>query len=384
MLDRRNFLRGAALGAGALVLSPRMVFANVETDRRFVFIIQRGAADGLDTVIPHGDPALAGLRGSLAIDQNDMHKLDGMFALHPSLGRLSDFYKQKQSLFIQAVASPYRERSHFDGQNVLESGSSSPYQLRDGWLNRLSTLLPKSEEEAIALAPTIPLALRGAAPVNSYAPSNLPEAPDDLLMRVSKLYDTDSELHALWSRAMENRGLAGAVGARQDPTTVGKPAALFLGRPSGPRIAMIETAGWDTHDSQKQRLTNQLHGLDQMIGALHDGLGDVWKNTTVLVATEFGRTAAVNGTDGTDHGTASAAMLAGGAVQGGRVIADWPGLSAGKLYEGRDLTPTLDLDALIAVVAAESLKLDPEKTMRTLFPGRPLNKKLAGLGLVNT
>lgn len=379
MLDRRNFLRGAALGTGALLISPRMVFANVETDRRFVFVIQRGAADGLDTVIPYGDPALAGLRGSLAIDPAVMHKLDGMFALHPALNRLTNFYQQKQSLFIQAVASPYRERSHFDGQNVLESGGSSPYQLRDGWLNRLSTLLPKSEEEAIALAPTIPLALRGAAPVNSYAPSNLPEAPDDLLMRVNKLYDGDSELHALWSRAMENRGIAEAVGARQDSATVGKTAALFLARANGPRIAMIETSGWDTHDDQKNRLNKQLLGLDKLIGALRDGLGDVWKNTTVLVATEFGRTAAVNGTNGTDHGTASAAMLVGGAVQGGRIISDWPGLASGKLYEGRDLTPTLDLDALMAAVAAESLGLDPEKTMRTLFPGRPFNRNLSGL-----
>lgn len=379
MLDRRNFLRGAALGAGALMISPRMVFANVETDRRFVFVIQRGAADGLDTVIPYADPALAGLRGSLAIDQASMHKLDGMFALHPSLSRLADFYGQGQSLFIQAVASPYRERSHFDGQNVLESGGSNPYQLRDGWLNRLCTLLPKTEEEAIALAPTIPLALRGAAPANSYAPSNLPEAPDDLLMRVNTLYDTDPELHALWSRAMENRGLAAAVGAKQDPATVGKTAALFLSRPNGPRVAMIETAGWDTHDAQKQRLANQLRGLDQMIGALRDGLGDIWSSTTVLVATEFGRTAAVNGTDGTDHGTASAAMLIGGAVQGGRIVADWPGLAQANLYENRDLTPTLDLDALIAQVAAESLHLDPEKTMRTLFPDRSFNQKLTGL-----
>ncbi|WP_370675442.1 DUF1501 domain-containing protein [Pleomorphomonas sp. PLEO] len=379
MMDRRNFLRGAALGASTLVFAPSMVFANVETDRRFVFIIQRGAADGLDTVIPHGDPALAGLRGSLAIDPKDMHKLDGMFALHPSLERLAGFYQEKQSLFVQAVASPYRERSHFDGQNVLESGGSNPYQLRDGWLNRLSSLMPKSREEAIAFAPTIPLALRGAAPVNSYAPSSLPEAPDDLLKRVGALYDADPELHALWNRAMENRGLAKAVSARQDPATVGKTAAVFLGSPNGPRIAMIETSGWDTHDAQKQRLSSQLHGLDQMIGALRDGLGDVWKKTTVLVATEFGRTAAANGTDGTDHGTASAAMLAGGSVQGGRVLSDWPGLATGHLYEGRDLTPTLDLDALIAVVAAESLGLDPEKTMRTLFPGRPFNHKLAGL-----
>lgn len=379
MIDRRNFLRGAALGTGVLLISPRMVFANVETDRRFVFIIQRGAADGLDTVIPYGEPALAGLRGSLAIEPGEMHKLDGLFGLHPSLERLAGFYRKKQSLFVQAVASPYRERSHFDGQNVLESGGASPYQLRDGWLNRLATLLPKSREEAIAFAPTIPLALRGAAPVTSYAPSDLPEAPDDLLARVTAMYGTDNELHALWSRAMENRGLAQAAGARQDSAAVGKTAAEFLRRADGPRIAMIETAGWDTHAGQKQRLGNQLKGLDRMVGALCDGLGETWNKTTVLVATEFGRTAAVNGTGGTDHGTASSAMLIGGAVEGGRVLSDWPGLSANQLYEGRDLAPTLDLDTLIATVAAESLELDPEKTMRTLFPGRPFRSNLTGL-----
>ncbi|PKR87803.1 hypothetical protein CXZ10_18970 [Pleomorphomonas diazotrophica] len=378
-MHRRDFLRNAALGAGTLFFAPRMAFANVETDRRFVFIIQRGAADGLDTVIPHGDPSLARLRGSLAIDPNTMHKLDGMFALHPSLGRLADFYRKKQSLFVHAIASPYRERSHFDGQNVLESGGVGPYQVRDGWLNRLSTLLPKSREEAIAFAPTIPLALRGAAPVTSYAPSNLPEAPDDLLARVTTLYDGDAELHRLWSRAVETRGIAETADARQDPAAVGKTAAEFLGRADGPRIAMIETAGWDTHGGQKQRLANQLGGLDKMIGSLCDGLGDVWAKTTVLVATEFGRTATVNGTDGTDHGTAAAAMLIGGAVQGGRVVSDWPGLAPGQLYEGRDLAPTLDLDALIAMVAAESLGLDPEKTMRTLFPNRPINRQLSGL-----
>lgn len=379
MIDRRHFLRTAALGAGALMIAPRMVFANVETDRRFVFIIQRGAADGLDTVIPYGDPALAALRGQIAIDPTTMHKLDGMFALHPSLERLAGFHADRQSLFVQAVASPYRERSHFDGQNVLESGGSSPYQLRDGWLNRLSSLLPKSKEEAIAFAPTIPLALRGKARVTSYAPSNLPEAPDDLLMRVGALYDADPELHALWSAAMEARGLANEAGARQNAADVGKIAAEFLARDDGPRVAMIETAGWDTHSGQLQRLAGQLRGLDSLIGALRDGMGDVWADTTVLVATEFGRTAAVNGTGGTDHGTASSAMLVGGAVKGGRVLADWPGLAAGQLYEARDVAPTLDLDALIATVAAETLRLDPELVMRTLFPGRPFNARLEGL-----
>lgn len=379
MIHRRQFLRVAAMGAGALMVSPRLVLANVETDRRFVFIIQRGAADGLETVIPYGDQALAGLRGQLAVDPAGMHRLDATFALHPSLKGMADLYANRQALFVQAVASPYRDRSHFDGQNVLESGGSSPYQFKDGWMNRLVSMMPKSKDEAIAFAPTIPLALRGAAQVASYAPSDLPEAPDDLLMRVGALYDADPQLHALWATAMETRGLAGDVTARQDPATVGRTAAGFLARADGPRVAMIETSGWDTHSGQKARLANQLRGLDTLVSALRVGLGDAWGKTAVLIATEFGRTAAVNGTGGTDHGTASAAMLLGGAVRGGRLLADWPGLSEGNLYEGRDLAPTLDLDALIGIAAAESLGLDPELTMRTLFPGRPMARGLSGL-----
>jgi uncharacterized protein (DUF1501 family) len=379
MIHRRQFLRFAAVGTGAMLVSPRILFANVATDRRFVFVIQRGAADGLNTVVPHADPAYAKLRGDLAIDPSSALKLDGTFALHPSLIGLSGLYSAQEALFVHAVASTYRERSHFDGQNVLETGGSGPYQIKDGWLNRLVGLLPKSKAEAIAFAPTIPPALRGAAKVTSYAPSPLPEAPDDLLMRVGRLYEADADLHPLWSAAMEARGLVEDARARQDPASVGRTAASFLGRVDGPRIAMIETGGWDTHSGQSNRLANQLKALDTIIGALRQGLGDVWRQTTVLVATEFGRTVAANGTGGTDHGTASAAMVLGGAVKGGKVLADWPGLGENALYEGRDLLPTLDLDALITTVAAESLQLDPELTMRTLFPGRPYSRFIHGL-----
>ncbi len=379
MIHRRQFLRFAAVGAGAIFIAPRIVFANVESERRFVFIIQRGAADGLNIVVPYADPAYATLRRDLAIDPAAALKLDGTFALHPSLTELAKLYSAQQALFVHAVASPYRERSHFDGQNVLETGGTAPYQIKDGWLNRLATLLPKSRGEAIAFAPTIPLALRGPADVTSYAPSALPEPPDDLLIRVGRLYEADSQLHPLWSAAMEARGVAEEAKARQDPASIGRMAAAFLGRADGPRIAMIETSGWDTHSGQTNRLANQLKALDTMIGALRDGLGEVWKQTTVLVATEFGRTAAANGTGGTDHGTASAAMLIGGAVQGGRILTDWPGLAQNALYEGRDLKPTLDLDVLVATAAAESFHLEPEHTMRTLFPGRSFNPSLHGL-----
>jgi uncharacterized protein (DUF1501 family) len=181
---------------------------------------------------------------------------------------------------------------------------------------------------------------------------------------------------------MDARGLAGAAGEggrRQDPEAVGRMAAQFLAKADGPRIAMIETGGWDTHSAQNGRLANQLRGLDALVSALKEGLGAAWKDTVVLVATEFGRTAAVNGTGGTDHGTGSAALLAGGAVQGGRVVADWPGLAPAALYEGRDLRPTLGLDALIATVAAETFGLDRERVGRVLFPRMRAGKALPRL-----
>nr|WP_321938619.1 DUF1501 domain-containing protein [Paraburkholderia sp. J8-2] len=367
MVSRRHFLRVAAAGAGAMLVAPQIVFASVATERRFVFVIQRGAADGLNIVVPYAEPAYATLRGPLAIDIDRATKLDGTFALHPSLVQLAQMYGEKQALFVHAIASPYRDRSHFDGQNVLETGGRAPYQVKDGWLNRLVAMLPASRENAIALAPTVPLALRGPVQVSSYAPSALPAASDDLLTRVSALYEADPQLRSLWISAMNARGLAGDASARQDPASVGKLAASFLARPDGPRIAMIETSGWDTHSAQNARLANQLKALDTMLASLRDGLGAAWDKTTVLVATEFGRTAAANGTGGTDHGQASVAMLVGGAVAGGHVQADWPGLRTADLYESRDLKPTASLDALIAGAAAESLGLDPQRTASTLF-----------------
>ena len=365
-LDRRGFL-----GAAALLAAPGVLFAQAATERRFIFIIQRGAADGLNTLIPYADPAYASARGALAIDAASALKLDGTFGLHPSLANLRDLYAAGQANFFHAVASPYRDRSHFDGQNVLETGGSAPYQVKDGWMNRLLAVLPHGGKEAIAFSPAIPMALRGSVEVTSYAPSNLPELEEDLMMRVEQLYARDGQLHALWAAALEARGMAGEMGAgakRQSATALGSMAAGFLGRTDGPRIAMIETGGWDTHSGQNARLANQLKNLDGLIAGLREGLGATWDKTVILVATEFGRTVAANGTGGTDHGTGAVAMLIGGAVQGGRIVADWPGLSSANLLEGRDLKPTLALDALVAAACAESFALEQDRISKVLFP----------------
>jgi len=378
-MNRRDFLRFSALSSATLFASPYLSFAAANTDRRFIFIIQRGAADGLNTVIPYADPVYAKLRGALAIDVAQATKLDGLFALHASLAETAKLYASGQALFVHAVASPYRDRSHFDGQNVLETGGIAPYQMKDGWMNRLLTLLPSTQNEAIAIASTVPMALRGKAEVTSYAPSNLPQASDDLLMRVSQLYAEDVQLHSIWAAAMDANNMAEDASAKQDPASLGKLAASFLNKTNGPRIAMIETGGWDTHTGQEGRLARQLKSLDALIATLRDGLGENWQKTTVLVATEFGRTAAANGTGGTDHGTGSAAMILGGDVKGGRVLSDWPSLNQSNLYEGRDLKPTLNLDTLIASIAAASFGVDADKVAKTLFPNNSNSKLIDGL-----
>ncbi|MEO6247826.1 MAG: DUF1501 domain-containing protein [Sphingomicrobium sp.] len=365
MFDRRNFLSASGWAAAALVANPTVAFARAETDKRFLFIIQRGAADGLAILAPTGDPAYAGLRGDLARDAASGTRLDSMFTLHPALGETAKLFAAREALFVHAVASPYRDRSHFDGQNVLESGAGGAYRLKDGWMNRLLGQLPG--DKGIALSPAVPLALRGPVPVESYAPSALPDAADDLMLRAGDLYAKDPQLGPLWHQALAARDKAGDLAVGKGGAALGALAARQMSGSDGARVAMIETNGWDTHSGQAYRLAAQLKQLDATIASFRAGLGAEWRNTIVLVATEFGRTAKANGTGGTDHGTGSMTMLMGGAVAGGRVIADWPGLSNGALYEGRDLKPTTDLDALVAGAMAQHFGLDAARAS-ALFP----------------
>ena len=375
LLHRRQIL---AAGSAAL-FAPRIAFAKAETQRRLVFVIQRGAADGLATLAPTGDPGYAALRAGLIPELADQPRLGGLFALHPALAQVGAIYAQKQALFAHAVASPYRDRSHFDGQNVLETGGAAPYDRKDGWMNRLLALLPEGSAKGLAVSATIPTALRGAVQVSSYAPSALPDASADLLQRVSAMYEGDAQLHPLWQEALQTRAMAGDLAlSGRGAAAAGKLVASLMDGAQGARVVMVETDGWDTHAGQKARLNNQLTCLDALLGALKEGLGAAWADTLVVVATEFGRTAAANGTGGTDHGTASLAMLLGGTVAGGRIVSDWPGLGQGQLYEGRDLKPTTSLDALIGSAVAAHFGLDPARAVPGLFPGSK-DMQIAGL-----
>lgn len=389
MIERRQFLRFAAVGAGAILIAPRIVFANVASERRFVFVIQRGAADGLNIVVPYADAAYAALRGDLAIDPAGAFKLDGTFALHPSLASLATLYTRQEALFVQAVASPYRERSHFDGQDLLENGTTRPHG-RDGWLNRaLGSMSSKqpSDALAVAIAQNVPLMLRGDARVNSWAPSRLPAADADTLQRIADLYASDPYFATRLQAALATDSLAGgSMGGKRDPlggfAALAKSAGKLLAAPDGPRIAVLEASGWDTHANQgaeRGQLANRLGSLDAALEALRVALGEAWQQTAAIVVTEFGRTVAVNGTRGTDHGTATCAFLVGGAVAGGRVIADWPGLAPAALYQSRDLAPTLDLRSLFKGVLREHMNVNEAALETRVFPDSRGAKPLEGL-----
>ncbi len=386
-----GFLGSAGLAAS--VLPSRIAFARSGTGagidrRKLVFILQRGAACGLSTIVPLGDPDYATHRAALRDTDGAGIKLDGMFALNPALAHVGGLYQAKQALFVHATSSAYRERSHFDAQNIVETGGLAPYATKDGWMNRLLGMLSKEQNaqfKALAYAPAVPAALRGLAPVASYAPSALPDASDDLIARVGQLYAKDTPLHGALETALATRKMAessdmmGGGGGKAAGMATGQAIAKLMAGPQGADIVMVETGGWDTHNGQSRRLAQGLSGIDAMVMALQSGLGAAWDNSVVLIATEFGRTVAVNGTGGTDHGTGGAAMLLGGAVSGGRIIADWPGLAQSKLYEGRDLMPTTRLENLISGAIAGHYGLDPARVARMIYPAHKDLRPIAGL-----
>lgn len=375
-LDRRSILGGSiALGTASLAL-PSMAFARTDGEKNLLFVLLRGAADGMAMLAPVGDPGLSELRRATLAEYDGARRADGFFAIHPAFDQVGAAYDAGEALFVHATATSYRERSHFDGQNMLETGAAQPYAKSDGWLNRLVGMIGEQEGEtnpkALAIAPTMPLALRGDAPASSYAPSALPQASDAFMARVGMLYGEDTELGGLWSRALETQAMAADDNLRnlRDAQAAGDLAASLMRGEDGARIAMIELGGWDTHANQVGAFRRNASQLDALLGAYRAGMGSAWADTMVVVATEFGRTARLNGTNGTDHGTASATLLMGGALRGGRVMADWPGLGESDLYEGRDLRPTMALESVVAGAVAEHLALDPERALARLFPGR--------------
>jgi len=407
--SRREFL----LASGTLfawAYLPKQALAEGR-DPRLLVIILRGALDGLAAVAPVGDPEWTKLRGDKALTLEGKTPglpLDKMFALNPAMPNLHRLYQAGAATIVHAAATAYRERSHFDGQDVLESGLARPGAVSTGWLNRaLATLEPAGsanpkERSAFAVGPIAPLVVRGPAPVLSWTPPRLPPASDDTIMRLLDLYrHTDPAL----ARVLEERlGLAaiaraGGMDGQGGQNGQGQPrppaaqvraffsesagtAAKFLARPDGPRVGALAFDGWDTHANEGAldgRLSALLGALDGAIAAIETNMGGAWRETVVAVITEFGRTAKINGTEGTDHGTGTVAFLAGGALKGGRVLADWPGLKESDLHEKRDLKPTTDLRAVLKGLLRDHLRVDDSALAAKVFPESSAVKPLSGL-----
>ena len=393
--SRRALLLGGASFAAWAYL-PKFARAADGRDPRLVVIILRGALDGLATVAPIGDPDYAGLHGAIALASsgpNAALPLDSFFALHPSMPEFARMYRDKKAAVVHAVATSYRDRSHFDGQDVLESGFAGPGRVQSGWLNRALESLPRGERvtSALAVGPTTPLVLRGAAPTVGWAPVALPQVADDTATRLAELYShRDPVLAAALTQGLALDKAAQGDDMKPKPGTngaaamrlVARGAAKLMSADDGPRIAALAFDGWDTHANEGGpvgRLAQLLSGLDGALVEFEAGLGERWRDTVVVVATEFGRTARINGTEGTDHGTGTIALLAGGAVKGGRVISDWPGLKPASLYEGRDLAPTTDLRAVIKGVLRDHLGLAERVLADTVFPDSAPVKAMKGL-----
>jgi uncharacterized protein (DUF1501 family) len=385
--DALQMLGGLAAFSGL----PRLAMAAPSAgERRLVFIFLRGGMDGLAAVPAYGDPQYAARRGILAIaapgTPGGALDLDGHFGLNPYLPEMHKLYAARELAVLHAVASPYRERSHFDAQNLVENGTARPFGREAGWLN--VALGTGNKVGGMALGQSIPLVLRGPAQVGSWSPSALAGPDPDMLERLAELYRGDAILAPSFAAARESQGmLDGREAARgmgagpQAVVALAKAAGEILARREGPRVASIDFGGWDTHINQLgeySALTRNLRLLDRSLVALKAALGPAWQQSAVLIVTEFGRTVAPNGSSGTDHGTAGAAFVAGGAVRGGRVIADWPGLGERALHEGRDLRPTQDMRALFKAALIAQMALD-EAALARVFPGSSGLRPLEGL-----
>jgi uncharacterized protein (DUF1501 family) len=364
--------------------------------RRFVFVILRGAMDGLAALPPLGDPDYRKTRGNLALDEATAPILDGDFGLHRAFAFLRARYGAGEAIMFHAIASPYRERSHFDGQDMLEAGSAgSPgaAALRDGWLGRALEAAGGNADggpgRALAIARTMPLVLTGSARAGTWSPSRLPEPGEALFERLAMLYENDPLLRDALAMAQESAALTDdlampgmARGGGRGFAIAAEAAGRFLAADDGPDIAVLELPGWDTHANQGTadgQLVRQFSALDGGLKSLKVALGPVWQKTAILCLTEFGRTARPNGSGGTDHGTASAGILLGGAVAGGRIIADWPGLSAASLHEERDLKPTLNTHRVFKAVLQDHLGLPANQVEDAIFPGTADLPVLGGL-----
>ena len=379
-MERRDFLTSMCYGGLATFGSPLVRFAQLPGPGRLVFVQLRGGFDGLAAVVPVGDPGYSALRGDMAFESGDLTPLADGFGLAPGLGSLGELWDANELVALHAMAIPYRTRSHFDGQAILETGLASPDGGADGWLNRLLQVM-EGKRSAIAVAAGMPRSLTGPFPVSTWSPATLGVVDDGYLDRLHFLYRSDPVLMNRFEAALQQRDATGDMGgdtagggrgARRGGGIVGifEAAAKLIRVPDGPNVAEVEFSGWDTHANQGLRdgpLDRLLGQLAQGLTAFKSAMGEDWAGTTVVVMTEFGRTARPNGTRGTDHGTAGAGFVLGTGLAKSAVVSDWPGLADRQLYEGRDVRPTLDTRAVLKAVIEGTFDLTPAQGDR-VFP----------------
>jgi len=404
--SRRTVLAAAGLGLGLQFVGANAFAAG--TRNRFVLIICRGAADGLSVAPPVGDANYVPLRGDLAITEEAL-RLDGDFGLHPQLSAIHQMAQADQARIAPAVAMPDRIRSHFEAQDRLENGAG--HEAAVGWMNRtLASLGARSKAEGLSVGPVAPLVLRGPVPTASWSPGRVVETEARLPTLIQDLYKDDPVLSVAFGKGLQTEATAQAAMSRlaspapeaqtaADAAAVesamaqglspreaarrtramsgsdrkaahalGQTVAGFMRQDTGADMVAISLDGFDTHANQAGQLATRLSYLDALADGLRTGLGAAWGQTVVLVVTEFGRTARTNGTAGTDHGTASTALMLGGGLKPGGIIGDWPSLQESKLYENRDLAPTLDMRSLFKGVLADHMGVDRRALDTTVFP----------------
>jgi uncharacterized protein (DUF1501 family) len=386
-MERREFLQTMCWGGIATFGGPLVRFAHVPGESRFVFVLLRGAFDGIAAVVPIGDPAYAATRGDMAYQAGDLTRLTTEFALAPGLAALQPLWDDQQLVPLHAIAIPYRTRSHFDGQAILETGLGSPNGSADGWLNRLLQVMD-GKRSGMAIAAGMPRSMIGSYPVSTWSPAQLGVVEGDYLDRLHLLYRSDPTLLGAFEEAIQQKDTAGDMaGAAARPRSGGgfastfKAAARLLTAPDGPNVAAMEFSGWDTHANQ-----GMANGpLDRLLGQLAEGIvtlrsemGADWQHTTVVVMTEFGRTAHPNGTRGTDHGTAGAGFVVSPGVARSTVLTDWPGLAPSQLFEGRDLRPTIDTRSILKAALAGTFDLTSAQLER-VFPDSAVARGVSGL-----
>lgn len=379
LLSRRAVLGGMTASLFSSAFMPRFAEAAAASDPRLLIVVLRGGMDGISTVVPFGDPYYVSMRGGIAIPAASTIKLNNFFGLHPAMPAFGALYRAKQAAVVHATCVPLRNRSHFDTQDNLENGLPGLAANTTGWLNRLLTALPVSSpiksKGAIQIGDA-PLILRGPAPVLGWSPTWFDHVDNPILYMVRTLYrERDPLLLSVLDRGLKADRLAESTGTNNDNiSTLRKGfrgAGRLLAAADGPRIAVLSVDGFDTHSDQGTTtgmLAGVLGELDTALTDFKTAVGTLWSQTVVVMATEFGRCVRVNGDDGTDHGVGTVALLTGGAVNGGRIFGDWPGLAPANLYEATDLKPTTDLRAVFKGVLRDHIGVPLTLLNSTIFP----------------